>query len=72
MGLAPVVPPLDAPSLAKPLRCHAPCRRCDTWFQIVNGEARPAAAPPAPPSRITPELAAAGVHPPPRLPPGLG
>ena len=72
MGLVAVVPPLDAPSLAKPLRCHAPCRRCDTWFQIVNGQARPAEPPPAPAPRIGPALAAAGVKPAPKLPPGLG
>lgn len=71
MGLAPVLPPDDAPSLAKPLRCHAPCRRCDTWFQIVNGEARPAQAPPSAAPAIPERLATAGVRPPPRLPPGL-
>jgi len=72
MGLAKVLPPRDAPSLAKPLHCHATCRKCDTWFQIVNGKAQPAEAPPPPPNRITEKLAAAGVKTAPKLPPGLG
>jgi hypothetical protein len=72
MGTATVVPPLDAPSLTRPLHCGAKCRACDTWFQIVSGEARYAEPPPPAPNRITEKLAAAGVHAPPRLPPDLG
>jgi hypothetical protein len=72
MGLAKVVPPLDTPSTAKPMHCNATCRKCDTWFQIVNGRALPAEAPPPAPNRITEKLRAAGVKPAPKLPPGLG
>jgi transcription elongation factor Elf1 len=72
MDLAKVVPPLDAPSLARPMHCTATCQKCDTWFQIVNGTAQPAAPPPPPPNRITDKLRAAGVKPAPKLPPGMG
>lgn len=72
LGLARLVSAPEAPTFDRPFHCGAKCKACDTWFQLVNGEARPAAAPPPVARRVPPKLADAGVKPPPRLPPGLG